>query len=352
MMLIGIGAVAAIWAEQSPINRMFGGASEYVRLRLLLTGTIFAGGATLVVYSRLGQRSGAHINPAVTLAFWTLKKIPTRDALAYMLAQFLGATAAILALTLVAGSWMHSVQLGITSPGQGYTTLEAFLAEIFITFLLVTVILVCISKPTIAPRTGLLAGSLVALLVCLEAPISGTSLNPARSLSPALLLPTFKDQWIYLVGPPLGALLAVAIAGKLGAQRKPMCAKLYHTEAYPCIFDCGYELMRAGDTVMRENEPAERAYVIERGRVEVRRHDQHGKEVVLGQLGPRDLVGEMALLLDQPRSATVVALTDVQLRPLTRENFARVLAEDREAAIKVLQQLAQRLYEADRRITL
>src|ERR1051326_5232824 len=99
------------------------------------------------------------------------------------------------------------------------------------------------------------------LLVGLEAPVSGTSLNPARSLGPAMLAATVQDQWIYLLAPPLGALLAVAAFRRFVNEGQPLCGKLYHTERYPCIFsDCGYQLVRAGETLMREEDAADRAY--------------------------------------------------------------------------------------------
>jgi aquaporin Z len=359
MMLIGIGAVALIWHPGSPFEAWI----PWPSLRRLLTGTIFASGATLVVYSRLGQRSGAHINPAVTLAFWTLGKISSRDALAYVGAQILGALAGVAAVALLLGEKAMGVHLGMTTPAEGLHWIWAFTAEALITFLLVFLILQCVGRPRLAPYTGYFAGSLVALLVCAEAQYTGTSLNPARSLAPAILMGYSSDlamwfpmapmhQWLYLVAPPLGALVAVGLSRRLERTR-PACAKLYHTENYPCIFaDCGYHLVRAGETVLREGEESQRAFVVERGELEVRRRDTAGKDVVLGRLGPRDWVGEMGLLLQQPRSATVVAITDAQLRPITRENFARVIAEDPEVSLRVLRQLAERLYEADRRITL
>jgi len=358
MMLLGTAAVVMIWHPGSPFESWIPSAS----LRRLLTGTLFAGGATLVVYSRLGQRSGAHINPAVTLAFWTLGKIATRDALAYAGAQVLGAIAGVAAVALILREKAMGTHLAMTVPAADLHWSSAFAAEALITFLLVFLILQCVSRPRIAPYTGYLAGTLVALLVWIEAPYTGTSLNPARSLAPALLMGLSGEgtmfplapmhQWLYLVAPPLGALVAVGLSRRLERTR-PACAKLYHTENYACIFsDCGYHLVRAGEIVLREGEDSQRAFVVERGELEVRKRDAAGNDVVLGRLGPRDWVGEMGLLLQQPRSATVVALTDAQLRPITSENFARVIAEDPEVSLRVLRQLAERLYEADRRITL
>jgi aquaporin Z len=340
MLFWGISAVALMWGSGSPIP-----AVPLPALRRLITGVLFAGGATAVVYSRLGKRSGAHINPAVTLAFWKLGKVPGRDAAGYIAAQVIGAFAGTAAAGLAWGDLARSVQYAATAPGDGWTWLGALLAEALSTFALVFVIFVCVNKPSIAARTGLIAGSLVALLVMIEAPVSGTSVNPARSLAPALFVPLYDDQWIYVAGPIAGALIA-AIAYQRRWGGSTVCAKLYHTADYPCPFpSCGYRLVAAGETVMREGESGDEAYLVERGALRVTRG-----AVTLAQLGPGDWVGEMSLLLDEPRSATVVAATDAQLRRITRESFGRVLAGDPRRTQELLRQLARRVREASDRL--
>jgi aquaporin Z len=319
MLFIGVSAVAFMWGPGSPVPVVPNGA-----LRRLLTGILFAGGATAVVYSPLGQISGGHINPAVTLAFWRLGTVPARDAVPYMVMQFLGAF------------------VGAYAAG-------ALAAETVITFLLVFLILVCVNKPRVAPRTGLLAGSLVALLVMVEAPITGTSLNPARTLGPAILAGNYNTLWVYFAGPIAGALIAVAaFTGQWGKQT--VCAKLYHTEKYPCPFDsCSYRLVKSGEPVMTEGEPAGDAYVVERGRLEVRRGA--GLDgVELARLGPGDWVGEMSLLLDEPRSASVIAATDAQLRRVTKHDLGQVLTEDPQRTQELLRQLARRVKAANERV--
>jgi aquaporin Z len=348
MMAIGIGAVVIMWAQQSPMRELIPSDD----LRRLITGMLFAGGATLVVLSPIGQRSGGHINPAVTLAFWLKGQVAAKDAACYVAAQILGAIAGVLLVERAGGEWAQSVSLGVTLPGPGFGATTAFLAEILITFLLVFLIIYCVSTQRLANKTPYLAGALVALLVFVEAPVSGTSLNPARSAAPALLSGVAEYNWIYWTAPPLGAIIAVVLFGELFPQRKRTgCAKLYHTERYRCIFaDCGYTLVPAGTVVLREGEPAERAFVVERGELEVRKTDESGKEVLLSSLGPGDWAGEMGLLLKLPRSATVVAKTDSQLRTITAENFAHVIEEHPEQTLQLLNQLSKRLYDADQRI--
>ncbi len=348
MMLIGVGAITFIWSTGSPIISMIPNEG----LRRLVTGCCFAGGATLVVLSPIGQRSGGHLNPAVTLAFWWKGQITTFDAWAYVLAQVLGAILGVAIVSTVAGAAAQSVQLGLTTPGEGYNVMVVFLAETVITFLLVFLIFFSVNNQRFAPHTPYLAGSLVAFLVFVEAPISGTSLNPARSLAPALLMHHPGDQWIYIIAPLIGALIAVKVFGRVVAKvDQAGCAKLYHTERYRCIFlNCGYQLYPAGTVVMRQGEPANAAYVIERGELEVRMQTANGQDVVLATLGPGDWVGEMALLLELPRSATVVASRDSELRMVTAQNLAHVIAEHPSETARLLKQVAQRLHEADQRL--
>jgi aquaporin Z len=343
MLFIGVSAVAFMWGPGSPVPVVSNGA-----LRRLLTGIMFAGGATAVVYSPLGQISGGHINPAVTLAFWRLGKVPTRDAVMYIVMQFLGAFAGAYAAGLAWGPLTTGVQYAATIPGAGYSRTGALAAETAITFLLVFLILVCVNKPRIAAKTGLLAGSLVALLVMIEAPVTGSSLNPARTLGPAILASKYTALWVYFVGPIAGALLAAAaFSGQWG--KTTVCAKLYHTEKYPCPFDsCDYRLVTSGETVMTEGEPSTEAYVVDRGHLDVRR-GAASDEGALARLGPGDWVGEMGLLLDEPRSATVVAATDAQLRRVTGRDLGHVLGQDKDRTEELLRQLARRVKAANER---
>jgi aquaporin Z len=235
MLFVGVSAVAFMWAPGSPVPAV---GSAF--LRRLVTGIFFAAGGTAVVYSPLGQRSGAHINPAVTIAFWRMGKVPPRDVAGYVAAQVLGAVCGVFAAGLAFPRLMRAVHYAATVPGDGYTWAGALVAETIVTFVLVLTILICVNRPTVAHATGVISGLVVALLVALEAPISGTSLNPARSLAPALLAPDFASLWVYFVGPIAGALLAAAAyAGQWGPST--VCAKLYHTHRHRCPFEgCGY----------------------------------------------------------------------------------------------------------------
>ncbi len=345
MLFVGVSAVAFMWAPGSPVP-----AVHNAMLRRLLTGILFAAGATAVVYSPLGQISGGHINPAVTLAFWRMGKVPTRDAVMYVVAQFVGAFVGAWAAGLAWGPLTVAVQYAATVPGEGYGAAGALVAEAIITFILVFTIFVCVNKPKVAPRTGLISGALVAVLVMIEAPVTGTSLNPARTLGPAVLAPTYTALWAYFVGPIAGALLAVAAyRGQWGGHA--VCAKLYHTEKYACPFDrCSYRLVKAGETIMRVGDVASEAYLIERGSLDVRLNEDVPDAAFVARLGPGDWVGEIALILDEPRSATVVASTDGQLRRVTKHDLGHVLAEDAERTQELVRQLARRVKAVNERL--
>ena len=341
MLCIGVSAVALMWGAGSPVPVV-----EPAVLRRLITGLLFAGGATAVVYSPLGQKSGAHINPAITLAFWQLGKFPAKHVLPYLIAQLAGAAAGVAVALALCGDLLRSVEFGATTPGEGWTWGVALAAEIACTFALAFLIFVCVNKPRVASKTGLLAGGLVVLMVTVEAPISGMSVNPARSAAPAMFVPLVRDQWIYVVGPIVGAWVA-AIAYRRQWGKTTVCAKLYHTARYPCAFEtCGYRILEPGETLMIEGERGDEAYVLERGRLRVTRDG-----TMLAELQKGDWVGEMSLLLDEPRSATVAAVSRAQLRRVTRDSFGRVLAEDPVRTQELLRQLARRVREANTRLT-
>jgi aquaporin Z len=234
LLLIGLSAVVIDFASGSPVPRWLPDQD----VRRLATGIVFAGGATAIVYSPLGMTSGGHINPAVTLAFLRLRKITSRSAAWYVVAQFAGALAGAVAVRLLWGNLATDVDVGATIPGRGGPALSLGV-EIVMTFLLVTLILRFVDEPRLQRFTPAAAGALVAFLVFVEAPLSGTSLNPARSLGPAVVAPDYAGFWVYLLAPPLGALLAVALYRR--SRRTVRCGKLIHSHEYECRFlDCEY----------------------------------------------------------------------------------------------------------------
>jgi aquaporin Z len=206
-------------------------------IRLLITGLIFSGSGALFAISPLGKLSGGHINPSVTLAFWAHGKMHGQDAVGYIVAQFIGAILGALLIVSVWGKYAGSVYNGMTLPGAGYALWFVFLIEVFITFLLVLSIFLFVCNHRLMRWTPLMTWLLITAIVWQEAPISGTSLSPARSIGPALVTGLWRDQWLYCIAPPLGALLAVAMFRLLSMGRRDVLScKLCHVPHYRSIF--------------------------------------------------------------------------------------------------------------------
>jgi len=237
MVAWGLSAVVFVMSASSPMNSLV----PAYRVRLLLTGILFAAGGTLVVYSPLGQRSGGHLNPAVSLTFWMLGKMGGRDMTLYSTAQLLGGLAGAGFVKILWGGWAASVNAGVTMPAPWISPPGAAGVEFLITGSLLWVILYFVSHPTLHRWTGFAAGAWVAFLVFAEAPVTGTSLNPARSLGPAVVTDTYRNLWVYFLGP-LGGAAAVAFLWKpvvAAGVRTVFCAKLFHTDRYTChLADC------------------------------------------------------------------------------------------------------------------
>lgn len=208
-------------------------------VRRALVGIAMGATAIALIYSPWGKRSGAHMNPAVTLTFWRLGKVRTPEAALYVAAQLLGGLigmgiAVFLLKERVADPAVHFV---VTSPGPR-GALVALFAEIFISFLLMSIVLASSARPRLAPFTGVLCGLLVALFITFEAPLSGMSMNPARTLASAVPAGDFMALWIYLVAPPLGMLLAVEARRAAGSASSAFCARLSPHGRFLCPF-CG-----------------------------------------------------------------------------------------------------------------
>jgi aquaporin Z len=215
-------------------------------LRRALMGCAMGATAIALVYSPFGQRSGAHFNPAFTLTFLRLGKIEPSDALAYVVAQFAGGIAGV---ALVAGALgmlvaAPSVNYAVTVPGAaGVAT--AFAAELAISFVTMLTVLIVSNQARLARYTPLFVGTLVATWITLEAPISGMSMNPARSLASAAGAGVFSSLWLYFAAPLAGMLLAAELFVRARGLRAVHCAKLHHQNSQRCIFRCGSPMCAA-----------------------------------------------------------------------------------------------------------
>jgi len=238
LLLVGLSAAVFNFGEQLPMTQWLPNQS----LRLLLTGLMFSGTGSLIAVSPLGQVSGAHLNPSVSLAFWMLGKMHLIDLIGYILSQFVGAFLGAYLLIVFWQDHAVSVDGGMTLAGVTYPLWLVFLFEVFMTAILVFSIFIFLSQYRLMKWTPLMTWLLIATMVWLESPISGTSLNPARSLGPALVLGNWQDQWIYGLAPPSGALLAVLVFHTLKKlemhNHRILTCKLFHVSGRRNIFKC------------------------------------------------------------------------------------------------------------------
>jgi aquaporin Z len=220
-----------------PASPLAGRVAHPLTMRALMGAAMGLTGLALVL-SPWGKRSGGHFNPAVTLTFYRLGKIAPADAAAYVIAQFVGGAVGVLvAATALRSMLAHpAVRYVVTAGTYGEAT--AFAGELLISFGLMTAVLVVSNVPALNRFTPFVAAALVALYITFEAPLSGTSMNPARTLASALPARFWDALWIYFVAPPLGMLAAAECYLRLGSR--VLCAKLHHVNDQPCIFRCAF----------------------------------------------------------------------------------------------------------------
>jgi aquaporin Z len=207
--------------------------------RRCLMGIAMGLTAISIIYSPWGKQSGAHINPSTTLTFFRLGKVAKWDAIFYITSQFLGGMAGALLAATVLAAWVShpSVNYVVTAPGRLGAGV-AFLAETAIAFILMAVILMVSNNPRIHKFTGVCAGILVATYITVEAPISGMSMNPARTFASAVPGNHWNALWIYFTAPLIGMLSAAEMYVRIKGHRGLACAKLHHQNTKRCIF-CG-----------------------------------------------------------------------------------------------------------------
>jgi aquaporin Z len=210
-------------------------------LRRFIIGIAMGLTAICIIYSPWGKQSGAHINPVVTFTFFRLGKIQPWDAIFYILAQFLGGLMGLLLAVAIFRNAVTdpSINYVVTIPGADGAGV-AFLAEIIISFGMMLMILFVSNTYKLAPFTGIFAGVLIATYITVEAPLSGMSMNPARTLASAIPSHNWTAIWVYFTAPLLGMLLAAEVYLRLKGKRAVRCAKLHHHNNKRCIFRCGY----------------------------------------------------------------------------------------------------------------
>ena len=215
-------------------------------LRRLLMGASMGLTAILIIHSSMGKRSGAHFNPAITLTYLRLGKISGPDAFFYVLFQFIGGIAGVAVSALFLGRRLAgpSVMFAETVPGK-YGTGAAFAAEAFMAALLMGVVLWASNRPALAARTGYFVGILITFYVLLFAPVSGFSINPARTTASAVFADVWTAIWVYFSAPLLGMLFSGEVYIRSQGRDRILCAKLHPDPAYECPFLCHYPGHRA-----------------------------------------------------------------------------------------------------------
>ena len=200
-------------------------------------------GATIVaiVLTPWGKQSGGHLNPAMTFTFYRLGKVEFWDALFYGAAQFFGATSGVaIATYILRGAPGHeSVRYAVTLPGR-YGDGVAFVAELAISFSLMLTVLFVSNHDNFARYTPYFVGALYAIYTTFETPLSGMSMNPARTFGSAFHASYWHALWLYFLAPTLGMLVAAEVFLRARSGIGPYCAKLYHANNKRCIFHCGY----------------------------------------------------------------------------------------------------------------
>jgi aquaporin Z len=230
--MVSAGLFATLlFSPASPVQQAI--ASD--GLRMFLMGMAMGLSAIAIIYSPWGKRSGAHINPAVTLTFFRLGKLAPWDAFFYVLAQFIGGVTGVVLVAVVFKELFTEppVSYVVTIPGTG-GWLPALIAEFVLSFGLMLVVLFVSNTPHLAKFTGLFAGILVATYITFEAPISGMSINPARTFASAFTSQIWTAFWIYYFAPPLGMLLAAEIYLRYPKRPKVLCGKLCPNSEQPC----------------------------------------------------------------------------------------------------------------------
>lgn len=188
------------------VNHISGGAIGHLGIC-----TVFGLVVMAMVYS-FGDVSGAHINPAVTIAFWLSGRFPFKEVGPYVAAQCVGSLAACALLAFLFPN--DATSLGTTMVSDGIV--QAFIMELVITFLLMLiVIMVATGSKEVGTLAGIAIGASVAVLALVAGPVTGASMNPARSLGPALVSGQLENVWIYLLAPIIGAALAVPVSNLL-----------------------------------------------------------------------------------------------------------------------------------------
>lgn len=224
-----------------PDSFLFGSSAGF---RTLLMGIAMGSTAVAIFKSPWGKRSGAHINPVVTATFFRLGKISGIDAIFYALSQFIGGIVGVLIAWLFLGDRLSASEVNFvaTVPGA-WGIAAAFAGEFVIAFVMMTMVLNVSNHRTLNKFTPWFAGILVALCIAIESPVSGMSMNPARTFGSAVAANTWTGWWIYFTAPLVAMLSAAEVFVRRKGLKAVLCAKFDHGGSARCIFKCRFSEM-------------------------------------------------------------------------------------------------------------
>lgn len=231
--MVSAGVFATVlYSPDSPFAMII--ANDFVKG--LLMGLAMGITAIAIIYSPWGKRSGAHINPAVTITFFRLKKITLLDALGYISAQFIGGVIGVLLVALIFGDSFTNPPINhiVTIPGK-WGIAAALITEFILSLGLMLMVLFTSNNYRLSKYTGIFAGILVANYIIFAAPISGMSINPARTFSSGLPAQIWDSFWIYYFAPPLAMLIASEIYLRYPGKPQTICCKLCPNNEQLCI---------------------------------------------------------------------------------------------------------------------
>jgi len=234
---------ALLYSRDSPLRHL----SILPAAKALLMGLAVASATCLIIRSPFGRRSGAHLNPAITVAFLWLGRIRPWDGLSYIAAQFAGGIAGVFIADRLLGRLLSAepVHYVVTLPGK-YGADLAFLAEFLLAALLMSVVLFATNRRSLVRFSPLLVAIVTVFHYVLCSSISGFSVNPARTFSSAFFAWIWHGIWIYFAAPCFGMLVAAAIYVRIMGPGCVYCAKIFHDLESPCPFICRFEQLMAG----------------------------------------------------------------------------------------------------------
>jgi aquaporin Z len=229
-----------LYSRESPLKGLdIPGALDSFLMGIAIALTIF-----LIIRSPFGRRSGAHLNPGVTLTFLWLGRVHRWDAACYIAAHFAGAAAGVLAARQILGMRLSAapVRYMVTLPGS-YGSAIAFLCEFLLSGVLMGTVLYASNHRLLSRFTPLFVALLTVLYFAFSSSIAGFSVNPARSFSSALFAWIWQGIWIYFLAPCLGMLTAAALYVRRMGLDQVYCAKVFHDRRSICPFPCRFERM-------------------------------------------------------------------------------------------------------------